>query len=342
MAMHRNITIKKEIAKRNLKAKHRFTTSRYLSKTMPIRTNNTSMHRSSMHDPLTQIRIKYGSLTTSKAQNEIKIKICNAMNQLNDIDSRSVGLNILHTIIESIPEKLLHLIIEPFFSTHINNELKALCRKEIALLIGYIGSKRGDTQLFYKHLNKLLLTLCKRASDTDSRVRDACGDSFGRITKQTIRYTQLNNKNCNECINKIIKPIIKTVSKCISPLSVTGNFICLSNVILSSDNYLNIQHIIIICKCIISNIINIRDSKTHCSLLLCIEKLMIVATPLISSTTKNEINNKNSEENTDYFSALLAIIMDGLSNNDWNVRNYALKAIYAISIVFINVKNKKK
>merc|ERR1712154_715205 len=69
---------------------------------------------------------------------------------------------------------------------------------------------------------------------------------------------------------------------------------------------------------------------------------MIVAAPLISSTSKSNKNkNKLSNpDNTDYFSALLAIIMDGLSNNDWNVRNQALKGIHSVGVIFANITDK--
>jgi len=301
-------------------------------------------------DVLTQIRLKHGSLTVSAAQNEIKIKFCNAMNQLNDIDSRGVGLSILHSMIDQIPDKLLHLVIEPFYA--MNPELKALCRKEVALLIGYIASKRGNTPLFYKYLGKLASNLSKRAQDSDSRVREACGDAFARMTKQCIRYidslpphSELPHlSSTNELIAKLMKPIMRNIEKCISPNSITGNFLCLSNVILSADNYLNLTHVIIICKCIVSNIINIRDAKTHVSLLFCIEKLFIVAAPILSSTTKSNKNQRprkhGHDADEDYLSALLAIIMDGLSNNDWNVRHHALKAIHSVGIIFANIKEK--
>eukprot|EP01083_Nonionella_stella_P078814 215913_1 len=346
MALHRNQTIKNEIAKRNHKAK-----TRYFSKTMPIKTNYNSRPTStsySIRDPLTQIRLKHGSLSISRAQNDIKIKICHAMNQLNDLDSRSVGVSLLHTITDKLPDKLLHLIIEPFYT--INHDLKALCRKECALLIGYIGSKRGTTRTFYKYLPKLVANLSRRAHDCDSRVREACGDSFGRITKQCIRYTSATSSSAaqpidksDERISKIMKPIIRNIEKCISPHSITGNFICLSNVVLAADAHLTMTHIITICKCIISNIINIRDARTHVSLLFCIDKLMMVAAPLISSTTKsnqNPLKKLKNADNTDYFCALLAIIMDGLANKDWNVRIHSVKAIHTVGLVFAHIENK--
>ena len=312
-----------------------------LSKTLPPKSFDTSSNM--IRDPLTQIRVKHGSLTISSAQNEIKLKICNAINQLNDMDSRSVGLSILQSIINNIPGKLLHLVIEPFYA--VNNELKALCRKEIALLIGYIGSNRGCTLSFFKYLHKLIANLSKRAQDSDSRVREACADSFGRITKQCIRFSQLssNDKDSNEVIHKMMKPIMKSIQKCISPNSITGNFLCLSNVVMAADSHLNITHIVVICKCIISNIINVRDSKTHCSLLQCVEKLMTCSAALISSTSKsnkNPLKKVQNADDTDYFSALLAIIIDGLSNNDWNVRNGALKAIHSVGVVFASIPDK--
>ena len=339
--MHQNQTIKNEILKRNSRIKHRYIKSQYLSKTVPIKLTKTENN-----NPLIQIRIKYGTLTTVSAQNEIKIKIYNAINQLNDIDSRSVGLSILHSIIDNLPNKLLNLIIEPFYT--INSDLKALCRKEIALLIGYICSKYAISYHFYKYLPKLVTNLSKRAKDCDSRVRNACGESFAKITKSCLKFIAnyhnndkiINISNTNELILKIIKPIIKTIEKCISPDSINGNFICLSNVILSADNYLINQHIIIICKCIISNIINIRDSKTHVSLLICIEKLIITSmSKLLIITSSTNIDDNKHDDN--YFDALLAIIIDGLSNNDWNVRNHSLKALHSLALILIDNNNSK-
>merc|ERR1719334_3091248 len=104
-----------------------------------LKSSTTHLSRTlSLNDPLRGIRMKHGSLTSTAAQNDIKLKICCAMNQLNDLDSRSVGVSILHSLIEKCPDKLLHLIIEPFST--INSNLSALCRKELCLLIVENGS----------------------------------------------------------------------------------------------------------------------------------------------------------------------------------------------------------
>eukprot|EP00485_Elphidium_margaritaceum_P009243 CAMPEP_0202692190 /NCGR_PEP_ID=MMETSP1385-20130828/6630_1 /ASSEMBLY_ACC=CAM_ASM_000861 /TAXON_ID=933848 /ORGANISM="Elphidium margaritaceum" /LENGTH=690 /DNA_ID=CAMNT_0049347679 /DNA_START=34 /DNA_END=2106 /DNA_ORIENTATION=- len=300
-------------------------------------------------DVLTLIRLKHGSLNVIAAQNEIKIKIGNAMNQLNDTDSRSVGLSILRSIIDHLPSKLMHLVIEPFYS--INHEFKPLCRREIALLLGYIGWKRGNTAIFYKYLSKIVHNLSKRASDSDSRVREACGDSFSRITKQSLQYAdktggieyseQRTLSTAQEVLEKILKPILKSIEKSMSSNAINGNFVCLSNVILAADTYLTLQLVSVICQCVISNILNVRDAKTHTSLLCCIEKLFTVAAPILASTTASSHNKRSGhEKHTDYLSALLVIIIDGLSNKDWSVRNHALKALHSVGIIFSDVERK--
>ena len=259
--------------------------------------------------------MKHGSVTSTAAQNDIKLKICCAMNQLNDLDSRSVGVAILQSLIEKSPDKLLHLIVEPFYT--INPNLSALCRKELCLLMGCLGSKRANTALFHsKYLFKLISNLSKRSADSDSRVRDACGQSVAQITKRCVDSS--TDPTRRQLIDKILKPILKQIEKCPSPHSITGNFICLSNVVLSASHHLRESHLDAICKCITSGIHHKRHCRSHIAMLLCIDKLIYIA--------------HRSFINSAHFPPLLAILIDALSNNDWNVRHQAVTAIHSLGV----------
>lgn len=208
--------------------------------------------------------MKHGSVTNTAAQNDIKLKICCAMNQLNDLDSRSVGVSILRSFIEKCPDKLLHLVIEPFYT--INSNLSALCRKELCLLIGYLGSERAHTTLFQnKFLFKLIANLSKRSTDSDSRVRGACGQSVGQITDRCVNNCADPTRR-QQLIDKILKPMIKQIEKQSSPHAITGNFTCLSNVVAAASHHLKESHLDAICKCMLANeCVNLfeGESMTH-------------------------------------------------------------------------------
>ena len=263
-------------------------------------------------DPLRGIRMKHRSLTCAPAQNEIKMKICHAMNQLNDIDSRSVGLSILRALIEKIPHKLLSLVIEPFST--INKDSSTMCRKEVCLLIGHLALHRATTPLFFKkYLLKLIRNLSKRAADSDARVRTACAQSVAQLTKQCVGCQQNDDTLKRQFLDKMLKSLSKSVEKGISPHSISGNLQCLSSLVLSAAHALHSTQIEAICECITGATPSKRHPQCHIAILVCIEKLLRVGHEAFAHSV--------------HFTPSLAILIDALTSNDWNVRLQAVSAV---------------
>lgn len=348
-----------------------------LSKTESFSTNK--------RDPLTLIRMKHGSLTTPGAKHEIRIKICTALNQLNDSDARCVGLDVLRKIITNIDAPLLPLVFNCLYPlsketsmTHtshnssrmidanprnrisFNNHnhqfmIKPLCRKEYALLYGYIATQRGNTKQVFKSLSKLCHSLLRASHDNDNRVRIACADSFAKITKCAINYQiehcDLDSKYKTESyfnaidgvLNRICRPIYKSFieKKSTHPFMIAGNLLCLSAIIEAADSNLSIYQIKHMSQAMLGCVNSIRDQKSHVELLKCIQTLIVCAGTIITGH-KSQFNGSGNQLNNDIdiFSSILAIIMDSFSHNDWMVRNAGLNAIHAIGLIFGSVKDK--
>ncbi|EEF39420.1 conserved hypothetical protein [Ricinus communis] len=121
------------------------------------------------------------SLSTHLAMVELKQRIITSLSKLADRDTHQIAIEDLHSITQSIsPEALPMLLNSLYDSLSDSSNSKPSVKKESLHLLSLTCQSHRDLTL--PHLTKIISHIVKRLKDSDSSVKDACGDAIGVLS----------------------------------------------------------------------------------------------------------------------------------------------------------------
>jgi len=141
---------------------------------------------------------------SKRAKAKIQAKVLQALNKLIDVDTRKVGTRTVINILSSIAPQTLPMILSCLY--HIDWNAKPLCRREYILLIGEAIRIHGSN--LEKNLSRIINNLVKRCQDADSRVREACADTFADLVTFAIPRQKFD-----EVISSVFNSLFKVCQK---------------------------------------------------------------------------------------------------------------------------------
>ncbi|XP_015577145.2 microtubule-associated protein TORTIFOLIA1 isoform X1 [Ricinus communis] len=152
---------------------------------MPILTMSTqapkSLRPTTKPSNQNQPNSRSSSLSTHLAMVELKQRIITSLSKLADRDTHQIAIEDLHSITQSIsPEALPMLLNSLYDSLSDSSNAKPSVKKESLHLLSLTCQSHRDLTL--PHLTKIISHIVKRLKDSDSSVKDACGDAIGVLS----------------------------------------------------------------------------------------------------------------------------------------------------------------
>eukprot|EP00257_Ricinus_communis_P018427 XP_015577145.1 microtubule-associated protein TORTIFOLIA1 isoform X1 [Ricinus communis] len=152
---------------------------------MPILTMSTqapkSLRPTTKPSNQNQPNSRSSSLSTHLAMVELKQRIITSLSKLADRDTHQIAIEDLHSITQSIsPEALPMLLNSLYDSLSDSSNSKPSVKKESLHLLSLTCQSHRDLTL--PHLTKIISHIVKRLKDSDSSVKDACGDAIGVLS----------------------------------------------------------------------------------------------------------------------------------------------------------------
>ncbi|XP_022926186.1 TORTIFOLIA1-like protein 2 [Cucurbita moschata] len=173
----------------------------------------------------TQGYVKGRAPTKMNAQQlvfELKQKVVLALNKLADRDTYQIGYDELEKTAECIAPDM----IPPFLSCilDIDSEQKSAVRQECIRLMGTLA--KSHEGLIRPHLRRIVGSIVKRLKDSDSAVRDACGETCGVLASKLISV----GDESDEVFVTLVKPIFEGLGEQHKQMQ-TGSAFCLARII---------------------------------------------------------------------------------------------------------------
>nr|XP_043621139.1 microtubule-associated protein TORTIFOLIA1 isoform X2 [Erigeron canadensis] len=250
-----------------------------------------------------QSSTKPSSLPSHIAMIELKHRILTSLSKLSDRDTHQIAIEDLEKIIQTLTPDGITLTLNSLYDGAASDSNKPAVKKESLRLLCYLCA--AHTESASTHLTKIIAHVVKRLKDSDSGVRDTCGDAIGQLSR-----LYLKGENGLVAVTLFVRPLFEGLNDQ-NKVVQAGSAMCLAKMVeMASDPPVSAFQKLCgrICK-----YLNNPNFLAKAALLHVVSSLSQVGA--ISPQ---------------FLEPLLQSIHDCLSNSDWATRKAAADALIAL------------